>query len=240
MATFLFVHGAWHGGWCWKALEAQLRAAGHETHASILTGLGERAHLAHAVIDADSHVEDILAVIKWRELDDIVLVGHSYGGLIITGVAGRTPEKIKALVYLDAFVPVESGRSLFADANPERFAGFEAQLSGGGFLISPDYFDAWTDDLAKKAWLKTMRTPNPVECFRKGVTLTGREAEVTNRHYILAARNKPSALWAQFDRVRMQPGWTADQLATKHDAMVENPVGLAAKLGEYVGGLREK
>ena len=95
----------------------------------------------------------------FKEIDDI---GHSYGGLIITGVAGRVPEKIKALVYLDAFAPEESGLSLFATANPERLAGFEAQLAGGGYMISPDLFDAWTDDPAKKAWLKTMCTPHLV------------------------------------------------------------------------------
>ncbi len=237
MATFLFVHGAWHGGWCWKALEARLRAAGHETHAPTLTGLGERAHLAHADIDGDTHVDDILGVIRWRELDDVILVGHSYGGLVITGVAGRAPEKIRALVYLDAFAPEKSGLSLFATANPERLAAFEAQLADGGFLISPDLFDAWSDDPETKAWLKSMCTPHPVECFRKGVTLTGREAEVANRHYILASRNSPSAFWAEYERAQKLPGWTVDQIATKHDAMVEDPGGLAARLDAYVAGL---
>lgn len=237
MATFLFVHGAWHGGWCWKAVEARLRAAGHETHAPTLTGVGERAHLARPDIDADTHVEDILNVIKWRELKDVILVGHSYGGLIITGVAGRVPEKIRALVYLDAFAPEESGLSLFATANPERLAGFEAQLADGGFMISPDLFDAWTDDPAIKAWLKTMCTPQPVECFRKGVTLTGREAEVAHRHYIIAARNRPSAFWGEYERVRARPDWTVDEIAAKHDAMVEDPDGLAMRLEAYAGGL---
>lgn len=237
MATFLFVHGAWHGGWCWKQVEARLRAAGHQTHAPTLTGVGERSHLARPEIDADTHVEDILNVIKWRELENVILVGHSYGGLIITGVAGRAPEKIRALVYLDAFAPEESGLSLFATANPDRLAGFEAQLGDGGFMISPDLFDAWTDDPAKKAWLKTMCTPHPVECFRRGVTLTGREAEVAHRHYIIAARNRPSAFWGEYERVRARPDWTVDQIATKHDAMVEDPDGLATKLGAYAGGL---
>ena len=237
MATFLFVHGAWHGGWCWKEVEARLRAKGCETHAPTLTGVGERSHLARPDIDADTHVEDVLGVVKWRELSDVILVGHSYGWLIITGVAGRVPEKIKALVYLDAFAPEESGLSLFATANPERLAGFEAQLAGGGYMISPDLFDAWTDDPAKKAWLKTMCTPHPVECFRKGVTLTGREREVAHRHFILAAHNSPSAFWGEYERVKATPGWTTDRIAAKHDAMVEAPEVLAEMLASYAKGL---
>lgn len=237
MATFLFVHGAWHGGWCWRDLEDCLRASGHETHAPTLTGVGERAHLAHAGIDADTHVDDILNVVKWRELQDVILVGHSYGGLVITGVAGRAPETIRALVYLDAFAPEKSGFSLFATANPQRLAAFEAQLADGGFLVSPDLFDAWTDDPAKKAWLQRMCTPHPVECFRKGVTLTGREAEVAYRHYILAERNAPSAFWGEYERVTGSADWTTDRIATKHDAMVEDPEGLARKLMVYADGL---
>ncbi len=237
MATFLFVHGAWHGGWCWKAVETRLRAAGHDTHAPTLTGVGERAHLAHAEIDADLHVDDILNVITWRELDDIILVGHSYGGLIITGVAGQVPERIRALVYLDAFAPDKSGLSLFATANPQRLARFEAQLAGGGFLVSPDSFDAWTDDPIQKAWLQRMCTPHPVECFRKGVTLTGREGEVARRHYILAARNKPSAFWREYERAQAKPDWSVDQIDAKHDAMVEDPDGLVEKLIAYAGAI---
>lgn len=237
MATFVFVHGAWHGGWCWKALETRLRAQGHETHSPTLTGVGERTHLAAPDIDADLHVEDIVNVLKWRELKDVILVGHSYGGLVITGVAGQVPDRIKALVYLDAVAPETSGFSMFANANPERLAGFEAQLAGGGFLISPDLFDAWTDDPDKKAWLKSMCTPHPVECFRKGVSLTGRENEIVYRHYILAENNKPSAFWAEYERVKSAHGWTTERIAAKHDAMVEEPDALASMLLDYVDGL---
>ena len=210
---------------------------GHETHSPTLTGVGERRHLAQPEVDADLHVTDIVNVFHWRELKDVILVGHSYGGLVITGVAGRIPEKIRALVYLDAVAPEESGYSMFANANPERLAGFEAQLAGGGFLVSPDLFDAWTDNPAKKAWLKTMCTPQPVACFRKGVTLTGREAEVPFRHYILAENNKPSAFWGEYERMKTRPGWTTDRIAAKHDAMVEAPDRLTQMLANYAYSL---
>lgn len=218
-------------------VETRLRATGHETHSPTLTGVGERAHLAHAGVDADLHVEDIVNVFEWRELDDVILVGHSYGGLVITGVAGRIPERIRALIYLDAFAPEQSGFSLFATANPDRLAAFEAQLADGGFLVSPDLFDAWTDDPKRKAWLKDMCTAHPVECFRKGVTLTGREVEVRHRHYILAENNRPSAFWGDYERVKAALGWTTDRIAAKHDAMVEAPDQLAAMLTRYVDSI---
>lgn len=235
-ATFLFVHGAWHGGWCWRATQRALHKMRHETHAPTLTGLGERLHLAHADITPDSHVEDILAVIKWRELDDIVLVGHSYGGLIITGVASQVPEKIRTLIYLDAFAPEVSGTSIFADANPERMAAFEAQAAGGGFMVEPDLFDAWTDDPALKAWLISMCTPHPIGSFRHGVTLSGRQNEVRDRHFIVCSRNNPSPFQAEYERVRNQDTWITHEIATKHDAMVEDPDGLAALLDDIASG----
>jgi len=228
--TFLFVHGAWHGGWCWAKTAQELRAKGHDTHAPTLTGLGEHAHLAHAGITPDSHVEDILAVIKWRELNDIILVGHSYGGLIITGVASAVPEKISSLIYLDAFVPEESGTSIFANANPARMAQFEAQLENGGFLVEPDLFDAWSDDPEQIAWLKTMCTPHPIGSFRHGVTLSGRQNEVKDRQFIVCSRNSPSPFQGEYQRVKNNETWRTHEIDTMHDAMVDKPGALARLL----------
>ena len=111
MATYLLVHGAWHGGWCWRRVTDILRAEGHTVFTPTLTGLGERAHLARPEIDLETHISDVLGVLDAEELDDVILCGHSYGGMVITGVADRLPGRIKALVYLDAFVP-EHGESV--------------------------------------------------------------------------------------------------------------------------------
>jgi len=111
MATFILVHGGFHGGWCWKRLTPHLLAAGHAVHAPTLTGLGERSHLASPENNLSTHIRDILNVLIYEDLTDVVLVGHSYSGMVITGVADRAPERVIGLVYLDAFVP-EDGQSL--------------------------------------------------------------------------------------------------------------------------------
>ena len=232
MAIFVLVHGAWHGGWCWADAEAELSALGHETHAVTLTGLGERSHLASVDIDADLHVQDVVNTIRWRDLHNVVLVGHSYGGMVITGVAGQIPERLSALIYLDAMVPEASGVSLFAQANPERMARFQQQIDQGATALDPDLFDAWTDDPETKTWLKSMCTPHPVGCFQRGVTLTGREVEVGRKHFIIAQRNKPSAFWAEYDKVRHRPDWTSSKIDTLHNAMVEAPRELARQFDE--------
>lgn len=230
MATFLLVHGAWHGGWCWKPTEDNLRRYGHQTHSPTHTGLGERSHLAHPDITPNSHVEDILGVVRWRELDDIILVGHSHGGLIIAGVASKLPDRIRKLVYLDAFAAEESEVSLFAKTNPERLARFETQTRDGGFLVEPDMFDAWTDDPDKRRCLETMCTPHPIGCFQNDVTLSARQNEVGERHYIICDRNYPSPFHAEYRRVSKLDGWTTHHIDSKHDAMVERPEDLAAIL----------
>ena len=111
MATFVLIHGGWHGGWCWKRVTPYLHAAGHEVYTPTLTGLGERSHLASPETNLSIHIQDVLNVLLYEDLTDIVLVGHSYSGMVITGVADRVPDRVRRLVYLDAFVP-EHGQAL--------------------------------------------------------------------------------------------------------------------------------
>jgi pimeloyl-ACP methyl ester carboxylesterase len=111
MTTFVFVAGGWHGGWCWKRVADRLRKLGHEVHTPSLTGLAERAHLNGPNVTLNMHIEDVLAVLRWEDLKDVVLVGHSYGGMPISGVADRRPDLIKAVVYLDALWPEDGERT---------------------------------------------------------------------------------------------------------------------------------
>ena len=166
MSTFLLVHGAWHGGWCWKRVTPLLRAAGHEVFTPTLTGLGERKHLMSPDIGLDTHVQDVVGVLEYEDLRDVILVGHSYAGMVITGVAGRTPERIAHLVYLDAFVP-EDGKSLMDYQPPEMAELFHegTRTEGEGYklpaVIPPEVFGVTGE--ADLAWLRPPRRSASVQ-----------------------------------------------------------------------------
>ena len=133
--TFLVCHGAWSAGWAWKKMHPLMQAAGHRLVTPTYTGLGERAHLAHPGIDLNSHVEDMLNVIKYEDLRDIVLIGHSYGGMVATGVADRARDKVKQLIYIDAFVPGD-GQSLL-DLNQVAVLRMQELAKSGGWRVPP-------------------------------------------------------------------------------------------------------
>ena len=138
MVTFVLVHGAWHGGWCWTRVARKLRAAGHEVHTPTLTGLGERAHLLTRDVDLDTHIADILGLFEAEEIEDAVLCGHSYAGMVITDVADRIADRLRAIVYLDAFVP-DHGQSLFDLYGEDRTADARALAAsdGDGWRMPP-------------------------------------------------------------------------------------------------------
>lgn len=140
MATFVIVHGAWSGGHAWRKVRPLLRAAGHEVFTPALTGLGERAHLANPDVDLDTHLGDVVGVLEYEDLHQVVLVGHSYGGVVITGVADRLASRLAELVYLDAEVP-EDGQSEYDLLPPDERATYEemARASEGGWRIPPRY-----------------------------------------------------------------------------------------------------
>jgi pimeloyl-ACP methyl ester carboxylesterase len=122
MGTFLLVHGAWEAGWVWREVASRLSEAGHEVYRPTLTGLGERRHLSNPAVNLETHITDILGVIRWERLKNVTLVGHSYGGMVATGVADQAQEQVGSLIYLDSFMP-KDGQSLFDIAPAERSAG---------------------------------------------------------------------------------------------------------------------
>jgi pimeloyl-ACP methyl ester carboxylesterase len=148
MATFVIVHGAWSGGHAWRWVRPLLRSAGHEVFTPALTGLGERSHLASAQVDLETHVRDVVAVLEYEDLREVVLVGHSYGGMVISGVADRVPERLVQLVYLDAEVPMD-GQSELDLLPPQERAGYEeaARSKGQGWQIPPPLPEPLPDDL---------------------------------------------------------------------------------------------
>ena len=118
MATYVLIHGSWDGGWAWKGVASVLQEAGHEIYRPTLTGSGERVHLASPEVDLNTHIADIVNVLRYENLEDVILVGSSSGGMVITGVAEQVPERIKHLIYLDAFAP-QDGQSIADQTGPE-------------------------------------------------------------------------------------------------------------------------
>src|SRR3982074_3525154 len=161
--TFLVCHGAWSAGWAWKKMHPLMAARGHRLVTPTYTGLGEREHLATPSVDVETHIQDILNVIKYEDLRDIVLIGHSYGGMVATGVADRARDRIAQLIYLDAFVP-KDGQSLLDLNEPARPRMQELAKSGDGWRLPPNPTppDASPADVE---WLTERRVFQPIKCF---------------------------------------------------------------------------
>jgi len=226
MATFVLVHGAWRGSWCWKRVRRTLQRQGHEVFTPTLTGLGDRSHLLSSKVDLETHTLDVLNLVKWEELDDFVLCGHSYGGMVIAGVADRIPERIRSLVFLDAFVPGDG----------ECLADF-APVSGGGlvdgWMSAPIDAAAFGVNPADRSWVDSQCTLQSVACFRQPVQLAGGIARIRQVSYVHATG------WAggesPFRRFRAKAealGWKTSDMDCGHDVMLDRPDELAALLHE--------
>lgn len=220
MALYLVCHGAWSAGWAWKKVRPLLRAAGHEVFTPSYTGLGERAHLAHPLVDLETHIADILGVIEAEDLADIILVGHSYGGMVATGVADRVPGKIRHLLYLDAFVPAD-GQSL-----SDLVAGAPPAEPLAGWLIPPNppSPDTSPEDLA---WTAPRRRHQPARCFTQRLRLSGGTPPFP-RSYVHCTRKEGHDVFRQFaDRLRADPAWRFRTMEASHSPNVTAPEALA-------------
>lgn len=232
MATFVLVHGAWHGGWCWNQVAKRLRAAGHEVHAPTLTGLCERVHLANPDIGLSTHIDDIVNHIRFNELTGIVLVGHSYGGAVITGAASTLADRIRALVYLDAFNIEASGTALF-DHSPDwrvRELTQAAENFNGWQIPSTALIPSWAASREDRAMLERLTTPNPLRCFTEKITLTGAEKTIRDRTFLICEEYRPSPFWPFYERYSKDPAWHTGRLPSLHDAMISIPDQVALNL----------
>lgn len=231
MATYVLVHGAWHGGWCWQRVAPLLRAAGHDVYTPTLTGLGERAHLLVPTIDLALHVQDVLGVLGCEDLQGVILVGHSYGGLVISGVAEQAAPRLAHLVYLDAFVP-RHGQALWDLMPPERRAAQQATADATPTpwqLPAPAPSFWGMTDAADVAWVQARLGPQPRQTFTQGVeTPTDRTATLPRTYIRCAGYQGPFGPFAE--RAQREPGWRYHELPTGHDAMVSMPRELAALL----------
>ena len=230
--TLLVCHGAWSGGWSWKRMFPLARAAGYRLVVPTYTGLGEREHLARPGIDLETHIQDIISVVKFEDLNDIVLLGHSYGGMVATGVADRIGDRIEQLVYLDAFVP-RDGQSLL-DLNESGRPMMESfAKSGDGWRVPPNPTSPDTAE-ADLEWLVKRRVPMPLKCFQMKLKLQNGEPAMP-RSYIYATRITPADTFGQFaKRARSEPGWRYFEIDASHSPNVTAPEVLMKVLREIV------
>ena len=245
MATFVLVHPAWFGGWCWKKVATILRARGNEVFAPTLTGLGERAHQANREVGLGTHIEDVASVLKFEDIRDAILVGNSSGGMVITGVADRMPERIAHVVYLDAFVP-EDGQSLFDIVPSERRQPMHelVQKEGDGWLVprfAPPQWEkfvpeAWhITDQSDLRWVLPRLTATPLGHFTEPVRRINTAAERLPRTYIRCTVF-PNPIFDRYAEIAQSgAGWQHRELATSHLPFITNPLELANVLMEAVG-----
>ena len=224
MASYVLVHGAWFGGWCWSGIGKRLRAAGHDVFAPTLTGVGERSHLSGATVNLSTHVTDIGNLLRWEGLRDAVLVGHSYGGMVITGVADADPERVAALVYLDAFVPVDGKAAFDYLDEPTRNYFVRSAAKHGGYAMPPPRIDGFNlRDRALLPALGEKLTLHPLASWREAIALGGAHEQVARRAYGWANDYPRSPFTAFYERLRETPGWETRELDSGHLVMYDAP-----------------
>jgi pimeloyl-ACP methyl ester carboxylesterase len=233
LATYVLVHGGGHGGWCYQKVARVLRSASHEVYTPTLSGLGERSHLMRRDIDLDTHITDVVNVLRYDDLRDVILVGHSYGGMVVTGVADRAADRIRRLVYLDAANPVNN-QSLVDVSGPviEAVRPYGRVVDGVELVLFPDpeivklYGVTDPDDVA---WMTDRLTPHPWTCFEQKLRLTNEAAlwAIPQYHIVctstLATRDPELMEKARADG-RL---WDID---TGHDLMITEPQFVASAL----------
>jgi pimeloyl-ACP methyl ester carboxylesterase len=233
VSHFVLVHGAWHGGWCWSRVLPRLRAAGHEAHAVTLTGVGERAHLFSPQISLQTHITDVINLIECEQLRDVVLVGHSYGGMVITGVADQLLQKgancLRHLVYLDAVTP-HPGESWSSCHAPETVATrVQAAQAAGGRIPFPDAAMFGLEG-ADRDWVNARMTVQPLSVYQDRLPFDAQRLASLPRTFIDCTNPALPTISVMRQRVRHEPGWRVLELACGHDPMVNMPGPLSKML----------
>lgn len=233
MAVFVLIPGGGHGGWCYKGVASRLRAAGHEVYAPSLTGLADRKHLLNSDVDLETHITDVVNLLEYEDLTDVVLVGHSYGGMVITGVADRALDRIGRLVFLDAAHP--SHNQSLADNAPalmEEAMQSMKVVDGVELVLFPDGPDVerlGVTDPEDFAWLVSKLTPHPWKCNIQKLTLTN-EAAVRKIHRT-SINCTPVLAWRdEASRVRVTTADLVLEIDTGHDLMITEPDAVAKML----------
>jgi len=234
MATFVLVHGAWHGGWCYQRVATLLRDKGHRVYTPTLSGLGEYSHLYSPAINLSTHVQDIINLLEFENLKDVVLVGHSYGGLVIAGVSDRVRQRVAKVVYLDAYVGEDSESLL--DLDPEFLAViFDGIKNSGGHTMPPFPAEQFGVNPADRAWVDANCRPQPFATIAERIRLNGAYKTFDDKLYIVSGFQRP--IFHQIAaHLKTQPGWNILEFSCGHDIMVDMPEELTATLLDVAGG----
>jgi pimeloyl-ACP methyl ester carboxylesterase len=230
MATYVLVHGAWHGSWCWARVRKLLQAEGHAVFTPTLTGLGERSHLLSKSVRLQTHIDDVVNLIRWEDLNDVILCGHSYAGIVMTGVAEAVAERIVTMIYLDAFVPT-SGQSLLDLLPPETAAALcaGARSKEDGWRLPPRTAASFAVNDGDREWVDRQCTPHPFATFEDPVRFTDRVRSIVDVRYILATENPGSPFVGLAESARKR-GWQVVRIAAGHDVMLDDPKRLVELL----------
>ena len=216
MTDVLLVHGGWHGGWCWDAVAHRLAGLGHRVLAPTLSGLGDRSHLCASTVGLDTHITDVVNAATWGGLDDFVLCGHSYGGMVISGAVEHLVGRIRGLVYVDAFLPA-NGQSC-------------ADLTSGGpppardSLVPPPPAEAFgIASATERARVQRLMTPHPANTLLDTVALTDARDRIGRKTYILATSSANPDFARAHASIAADPTWRAVGLPTGHHPMMDEP-----------------
>lgn len=235
--TFVLVHGTGHGGWCWKRVREILAERGHRAYAPTLTGCGERSHLLGPDIGLETHILDIVNVLEWEELEDVVLVGHSYGGCVISGVADRAKARLRHLVYLDTVV-LRDGESLISSRRRNSAAESDADQErrlrmapDGKYIVarSGEIYGIPPDPPEILAWVNRRLTPHPLRSWLDPIRLENGGEEGVARTFVRCANPEMpySGIRDHARFARNHPHWRYEELDAGHDAMVTAPQACA-------------
>jgi len=233
MATIYLIHGGWHGGWSWNLVRPLLEAEGHTVVSPTLAGLAERVHLLTRETDLETHVAEMVELVRADTSGALTLVGHSYGGMVITGVADRLPGRVANLVYLDGYVP-KDGQSVF-DVLPSSRRDYLQRLADTGgkkwMVPSPPPESFGVTDSEVADWARGLLTPQPLASLKQKIRLTG-EGDDIRRAYIHCNQGALIASFAPFAaRYRDDPAWDVVEIASGHDAMLIEPGQVAGLIG---------
>lgn len=231
--TFVLVHGAWHGAWCWERVAQRLRQQGHRVYAITLTGLADRSHLMSESITLDTHIADIVNLFKWEDIDQAVLVAHSYGGWPVSGALEQIHGSVSSVIYLDSFVP-QDGQSGADLVSPGLRKLLDDAMAQGQVARNPPKAEVFVFERPEDAaWVDSKMTPQPNRVALQKIRLTGGREKVGRKTYIRTTRYKNQRFDGYVKDLRQTPGWQVHEFDAGHDAMVEKPEELTRLLLQY-------